>query len=181
MNAFAANVTSAVLYNQQIYSIEKGQLCVRTLQGTVKKTLSFREIEGDISILNLNSKWLVVGSTNAYFCIYNLDDSIRQTYHSSQLNSIQNFERFGVIRVNCQGNRVAFTVQKKNDEIDEKLYVWDAEQDSLNYFSFADGLTDQQKYENQQLEERLKTAAIGGRPKTARPDSAERPKTAAAR
>lgn len=182
LNSISANIRSAVLYNQHIYAIEKGQLCVRTFQGTVKKTLSFREIEGEAYIMDLNSKWLVVGSTHAYLCVYTLDDTIRQTYHSSQLNSIQNFERFSTIRVNSSGTRVSFTVQKKNDETDERIYVWDSEQDALNYFSFAEGLTDQQKYENQmQLEERQKTAAPGGRLKTGRQDSTERPKTAAAR
>jgi hypothetical protein len=74
LNAIAANITSAVLYNQQIYAIEKGQLSVRTFQGTVRKTLSFREIEGDVAMIDLNSKWLVVASTHAYFRVYNLDD-----------------------------------------------------------------------------------------------------------
>lgn len=130
--------------------------------------------------MDLNQKWLVVGSTNAYLCIYNLDDNIRQTYHSSQLNSIQNFERFGTIRINSLGTKVSFTVLKANDETDERLYIYDAEADAVNYFSFAEGLTDQQKYENQiQLEDRLKTAAQNGRPD--RPSSSERPKTAATR
>ncbi|KAI6184371.1 hypothetical protein M3Y97_00588900 [Aphelenchoides bicaudatus] len=183
LNATAANITKALIHNQQIYAIEKGQLCSRTLQGTVRKTLSFREIEGEVCVLDSNSKWLVVGSTHAYICIYNMEDNLRQTYHSSQLTSVQDFDRFATIRVNSQGNRVSFTVLKKNDETDERLYVWDAEADSLNYFSFAEGLTDQQKYENQmQLEDRQKTALPGGRPKTTtRQDSNERPKTAAAR
>jgi hypothetical protein len=103
---------------------------------------------------------------------------MRQTFHSSQLTAIQNFERFAIIRVNSQGTRVSFTVVKKNDEIDERFYIWDAESDSLNYFSFAQGLTDQQIYESQ-LEERLRTAA-SSRPKTAAALD-ERPKTAASR
>lgn len=181
LNTITANVSSAVLYNQQIYSIEKGELCIRTLQGTIRKNLSFREIEGEVFMLDLNSKWLAVASTHAYLCIYNLDDNTRQIYHSSQFNSTQNFEKFATIRVNSLGTKVAFSVQKKNDEMDERIYVWDAEQDAINYFSFAEGLTDQQKYENQmQLEDRQKTAVPGNR-SIIKQDSTERPKTAAAR
>lgn len=66
LTAIATSTTAAVIYNQQIYAIEQGQLCARTLQGTVRKTLSFREIEGNICVLDCNSKWLVVGSTHAY-------------------------------------------------------------------------------------------------------------------
>lgn len=99
------------------------------------------------------------------------------------MSSIQNFDRFATIRVNSQGNRIGFTVVKKNDEIDDRLYILDAESDALNYFSFMEGLTDQQKYENQmQSEDRQKTAGPDGRPKTMTgQDGTERPKTAAAR
>ncbi|KAI6196728.1 Intraflagellar transport protein [Aphelenchoides besseyi] len=145
-------VSNALIYGQQLYSVEKGQLNVRTFQGTLKKTISFREIEGDVDTIDLNGRWLVLGSTHGYLRVYELNDGL--------------------------------TVLKRNDEIDERFYIWDAESDTLSFFSFAVGLTDQQQYEAQLEKQRTVTAAgrlktAGGlRPLTTPP---ERPKTAAAR
>ncbi|CAD5216485.1 unnamed protein product [Bursaphelenchus xylophilus] len=161
---FKASVNDALCYNQQLYSVESGQLCVRTLQGTLKKTLTFREVEGEVQIIDMNSKWLCVGSSQAYIRIYNMDDSnLKQIYQSNQLSmNIEDFERFVNIRINSLGNRVSITMKRK-DSVDERLFIWDAEADLLGYFSFVDGLTDAQQYESK-LEEnnqddRPKTAA----------------------
>ncbi|KAI6178923.1 hypothetical protein M3Y98_00554400 [Aphelenchoides besseyi] len=181
----APSVSNALIYGQQLYSVEKGQLNVRTFQGTLKKTISFREIEGDVDAIDLNGRWLVLGSTHGYLRVYELNDgNIRQAFQSSQLTAIRGFERFSIIRVNCHGVRVSLTVLKRNDEVDERLYIWDAESDTLSFFSFADGLTDQQQYEAQLEKQRTVTAA--GRLKTAGglrslTTPPERPKTAAAR
>lgn len=74
LHQFNAVCTTLCRYDQQLYLVEKGQLCVRTLQGTLKKTLSFREVEGEVCILDMNSKWLCVGSTHSYIRIYNVDN-----------------------------------------------------------------------------------------------------------
>jgi hypothetical protein len=50
---------------------------------------------------------------------------------------------------------------QSSDKIDRRLLVWDAESDTVGYFDFALGMTDQQLYEteNEGLAARPKTAA----------------------
>uniref|UniRef100_A0A914PSC0 IFT140 second beta-propeller domain-containing protein n=1 Tax=Panagrolaimus davidi TaxID=227884 RepID=A0A914PSC0_9BILA len=67
-----------------------------------------------------------------------------------------------MIRVNSAGNRISFTATQKNDEIFERLSIWDGETDSVGYFSFQYGITDQQQYETE-----AEHAKPGERPKTA--------------
>uniref|UniRef100_A0A914DM98 Uncharacterized protein n=1 Tax=Acrobeloides nanus TaxID=290746 RepID=A0A914DM98_9BILA len=121
-------------------------------------------MQGDPDLVDVNGKWMCVGTSHGYIQIYDLSGKeIKQHFHSSHLaKSIPDFEKFVNIRINSAGNRVSATAQQKNEEIYEKLFVWDAESDSLGYFSFNSGLTDQQHYEAEA--ERQKH---GDRPKTA--------------
>ncbi|KAI1719975.1 intraflagellar transport protein [Ditylenchus destructor] len=158
-------ISKALYYNQQIYTVEKDRLLINTIQGTLKKSVTFREIEGNPSLLDVNGKWLCVATSNGYFRIYDLsDENLKLAFHSSHVvKSVPNFAQFTSVKVNSAGNRISFTILQPNDEVFEKLLIWDAESDSVGYFSFASGVTDQQEYDT------AASRAAGGenRPKTA--------------
>lgn len=71
---FGASVLQVFCHEQQLYSVEQGRLCVRTAQGTLKKTLSFREVEGEVTALDLNGRFLCLGSSKAFLRIYTIEE-----------------------------------------------------------------------------------------------------------
>lgn len=77
---------------------------------------------------------------------------------------------------------MSISIKKNAETVDDNLYVWDAETDQLGYFSFAEGLTDQQMYENNMDEQRPATRARPGTiARLSRPSTTARPRTTAAR
>uniref|UniRef100_A0A1I8C224 WD_REPEATS_REGION domain-containing protein n=1 Tax=Meloidogyne hapla TaxID=6305 RepID=A0A1I8C224_MELHA len=161
------NISQAAYSNQHIYTLANEQLLVRTLQGTIKRSITFREIEGKPEMLNVKGSWLCVASSLGYIRIYDLSESsMKLTFRSSNLrNSIPTFNNWQHVRINSAGNRVSFTLRKDDDEqiSSERIYVWEAENDSVGYFSFNSGITDQQQYEQDSVATMPSTA----RPKTA--------------
>ncbi|KAL3079084.1 hypothetical protein niasHS_014866 [Heterodera schachtii] len=144
------NVRQAAYHNQHVITIISDQLFVHTLQGTVKRAITFREIEGRPELISVKGNWLCVATSLGYLRIYDLTESMMKlTFHSSNLfNVMPNFGKWASIKLNATGNRVSFTVQQAGDEgIFERLFVWEAENDSIGYFSFHEGITDQQQYE----------------------------------
>ncbi|KAF7638044.1 Amidase domain-containing protein [Meloidogyne graminicola] len=161
------NIIQAAYYNQHIYTLANEQLLVRTLQGTVKRSITFREIEGKPELINVKGCWLCVASSLGYIRIYDLNESsMKLTFRSSNLrNSIPTFSNWQNIRINSLGNRVSFTLRKVDEEYpSEYIYVWEAENDSVGYYSFALGITDQQQYEQDSV---ATLPSTGSRPKTA--------------
>uniref|UniRef100_A0A0N4ZH95 ANAPC4_WD40 domain-containing protein n=1 Tax=Parastrongyloides trichosuri TaxID=131310 RepID=A0A0N4ZH95_PARTI len=155
-----------ILYKDAIYCIEGNKLNIRTLQGTVKKTISFREMEGDPLKMEVGyEKWLLVSTIKGYIKVYDLEDIKLKEYHQPKCISkeIPFFEKINCMKINKEGSKIAITCQQISGEIYEKIFIWDAEVDSLNYFSFAFGITDQQQYD---VEEDIQQRAKTSRPKT---------------
>uniref|UniRef100_A0A183C9R0 Amidase domain-containing protein n=1 Tax=Globodera pallida TaxID=36090 RepID=A0A183C9R0_GLOPA len=169
------NVQQAAYHNQHVFSIIADQLFVHTLQGTVKRAIAFREIEGRPELISVKGNWLCVATSLGYLRIYDLTESVMKlTFHSSNLhNAMPTFGKWTLIKLNTAGNRVSFTIQQADDERPyERLFVWEAENDSVGYFSFYDGITDQQQYE---------ADAVGGDHADEGTAAGQRPKTAAIR
>uniref|UniRef100_A0A915CSH0 Anaphase-promoting complex subunit 4-like WD40 domain-containing protein n=1 Tax=Ditylenchus dipsaci TaxID=166011 RepID=A0A915CSH0_9BILA len=172
-------ISTAIFYNQQIYIVDKDKLLINTIQGTLKKSVTFREIEGDPSTIDVNGKWMCIATTHGYLRIYDLsDDNFKLVFHSSHIGkSVKEFEKFASVKINCAGNRISFTIQQSNEEVNEKLFVWTLRLTQLvlnrvgGYFSFHSGITDQQQYESVEAEKTARKSKGGG----------ERPKTAAER
>nr|CAD2162670.1 unnamed protein product [Meloidogyne enterolobii] len=139
------NIIQAAYFNQHIYTLANEQLLVRTLQGTIKRSITFREIEGKPEMINVKGSWFCVASSLGYIRIYDLSESsMKLIFRSSNLrNSIPTFFKWQQIRINSAGNRVCFTLRKDDDEqiSSERVYVWEAENDSVGYFSFNSGIT----------------------------------------
>uniref|UniRef100_A0A0M3IWZ2 WD_REPEATS_REGION domain-containing protein n=1 Tax=Ascaris lumbricoides TaxID=6252 RepID=A0A0M3IWZ2_ASCLU len=136
------------------------------MQGTVKQILSFPEMEGDPLLMDLRSSWLCIATSNGFLRIYDLSRrEAKQQYQSKYVvESIDNFNRFVMVKMNKDGNRVSFTCTTDDSkEVSSYLTVWDAESDTIAYFDFTTGMTDQQQYEA----ETDAALAAGQRPTTA--------------
>uniref|UniRef100_A0A914YAN2 Uncharacterized protein n=1 Tax=Panagrolaimus superbus TaxID=310955 RepID=A0A914YAN2_9BILA len=161
---FTCSAKDATVFGAMVIVLEANKLDIRTFQGTIRQTLGFREIEGLPILMDFNGKYMAVATTNGYLAVYDLSGKdIKQQFHSSQFSkTVPDFDKFLMIRVNSAGNRISFTATQKNDEIFERLSIWDGETDSVGYFSFHYGITDQQQYEAE-----AEQAKPGERPKTA--------------
>ncbi len=52
-------------------------------------------------------------------------------------------------KCNCNGSKVSLVVSKVNGTPDPKLYIWDAELDTVQYFNFETGRGEQDEYMTQ--------------------------------
>ncbi|CAL2044710.1 unnamed protein product [Caenorhabditis brenneri] len=149
--SFACVTTSVAIVHQNLYCIEKDKILVRTLQGTLRQEISLPEIEGDPDILEVNRHWMAVATTNGFIRIYNLSSKDAQQEHNSKyiVENVTNFYKFHTIKINQAGNKVAVTYLEDVSSVAERLMVYDAELDSVSYFSFDRGMTDTQEYETQ--------------------------------
>ena len=161
---FVCSAKDVTVYGASVFILENSNLEIRTFQGTIRQTISFREMEGPPTMMDVNSKFMAVATVNGYLSIFDISGKdIKKQFQSSQISkTVPNFERFNIIRVNASGNRISFTAILKNDEIFERISIWDGETDSVGYFSFKKGITDQQQYEAD-----AELQKVGERPKTA--------------
>lgn len=70
--SFPCEAESAVLHEGSIYSIEGGNVQVRSLQGTVKQTLNFTESEGEPIGLDVCGNFLVTASLQGIVKLWDL-------------------------------------------------------------------------------------------------------------
>ncbi|KAK0394620.1 hypothetical protein QR680_000840 [Steinernema hermaphroditum] len=166
--SFKCSPKDAAIGLQNIYTLENDKINVRTFQGTVKNVINFPEMEGDPVMMDINDRWMCAGTTNGFIRIFDISrKDITQPFNSKYVvESVPSFDRFALIKINRLGNRVSCTVYNTNGELDDRLFVWDGETDTLGYFSVATGATDVQIYE---AEAEMSTT------------NDRRPKTAAAR
>uniref|UniRef100_A0A1I7TP46 ANAPC4_WD40 domain-containing protein n=1 Tax=Caenorhabditis tropicalis TaxID=1561998 RepID=A0A1I7TP46_9PELO len=149
--SFGCVTSSVAIVNQNLYCIEKDKIYARTLQGTLRQEISLPEIEGDPEILETNRHWMAVATTNGFVRIYNLSSKDAQQEHNSKymIENVTNFYKFHTIKINQLGNKVAVTYLEDVSSVAERLLIYDAELDSVSYFSFDRGMTDTQEYESQ--------------------------------
>ncbi|CAI2353945.1 unnamed protein product [Caenorhabditis sp. 36 PRJEB53466] len=169
--SFSCNASSVGIASLNLFCIEKDKILARTLQGTLRQEISLPEIEGDPELLDVNRNFMAVGTTNGFIRIYFVppqtnpteksDKSSSETFvtyakdaqqeHNSKyvVENVKNFYKFHSIKVNQAGNKVAATYYEDVSVVAERLLVYDAETDSVSYFSFDRGMTDTQEYEAQ--------------------------------
>uniref|UniRef100_A0AC35UC71 ANAPC4_WD40 domain-containing protein n=1 Tax=Rhabditophanes sp. KR3021 TaxID=114890 RepID=A0AC35UC71_9BILA len=158
---------SILLYRDSILCIEGSKINYRTFQGTLKNTLNFREVEGDPAIMTINlDRFLIVGTSKGYLKVFDLNDPKQKEHHQPKNvgKDVPHFNKITQIKTNCDSTRVAVTIALSNEDIYERILVWDTESDFVHYFSFDQGITDQQQIEvEEEYQQRVKTS----RPKTA--------------
>ncbi|CAL1531559.1 unnamed protein product [Lymnaea stagnalis] len=145
---FATDATVITLYEQNVYTIEQNKVQVRTFQGTVKQLITFAEPEGHPVSLDVCGSFLVVATDVGILRVYDLSRREAKA-HSSPKNLQDVIPGFGSTinaKVNCVGNRVSVQVLLADGKPDHKLYFWDVELDTVQYFNFETGRGEQDDY-----------------------------------
>lgn len=172
---FFTDAMQVVLYEQNIYTIEQGKVQVRTFQGTVKQLLTYAEPEGNPVSLDVNGQYLVVATDLGVVHVYDLSRREAKA-HTNPKNLADIVPGFGMIlsaKVSCSGNRVSILVKTAEGQPDPKLYFWDVEMDTVQYFNFETGRGEQDDYAT--------GAAVEGQDEDKDTNDAERGKSQAAK
>ncbi|XP_064637216.1 intraflagellar transport protein 140 homolog [Lineus longissimus] len=167
---FATESHLNCLYEQNVYTVEPGKVQVRTHQGTVKQLISFTELEGDPIFLDICGNFLAIGSEGGFIKIYDL--SRREAkQHASPKNLhdvIPGFGRIESVRVNSTGNRVSIIASNPDGSPDPKLYIWDVELDTLQFFNFESGKGEQDDFDTQTADDEYISAEERGKNQAAK-------------
>ncbi|XP_047485121.1 intraflagellar transport protein 140 homolog [Penaeus chinensis] len=141
VGSFACEAESAVLHEASIYSIEGLNVQVRSMQGTIKQTLSFSESEGEPIGLDVCGNFLVVATIQGIIKLWDLSrrEAKQHTQGKQLSDAIKDFGEVISARCNCSGTRVSIAVAQTSLLPDPKLYIWDIENDNITYFNFASG------------------------------------------
>ncbi|CAH1793664.1 unnamed protein product [Owenia fusiformis] len=163
---FSTESTICCLYEQNVYTIEQGKVQVRTFQGTVKQLISFTEVEGQPVTLEVCS----VGTENGIIKLYDLSRREAKQIGTAKnmTDVISHFGGFVSLRCNCAGNKVSLCIKKPNGSTDSKLYIWDTELDTLQYFNFETGKGEQDDFAPGTMESDQETAEERGKNQAAR-------------
>ncbi|ELT94193.1 hypothetical protein CAPTEDRAFT_114177 [Capitella teleta] len=145
---FSSETSLVCLYEQNAYTLEPGKVQVRNFQGTVKQLLNFSEAEGEPSCMQVCSNFLVVGTTTCVIKIFDLSRRSAKVLYAprSFKDHIPNLAGFVSAKCNCVGNKVSLVCTLNNSLTDPKIYVWDIDFDTLQYFNFETGRAEQDDY-----------------------------------
>ncbi|KAJ7984508.1 hypothetical protein DPEC_G00355540 [Dallia pectoralis] len=129
------------VHDDNIYTVEPNRVQVRTPQGTVKQLLTFSDPEGNPVLLSVCQGYLVVGTDTAHIKVFDLTRREAKA-HSSAKNMMDLIPNLGVLRsvkCNANGSQVSILVTQVNGRLDNKMYFYDVEMDTLSYFDFFTG------------------------------------------
>ncbi|GFS01827.1 intraflagellar transport protein 140 homolog [Elysia marginata] len=145
---FATEAMIIALYEQNVYTIEQNKVQVRTFQGTVKQLMTFAEPEGHPVSLDVCGTYLVVATDVGIIRVYDLSRREAKP-HSNPKNLADVIPGFGAVvsaKVNCAGNRVSIQAVTSEGKPDHRMYFWDVELDTVQYFNFETGRGEQDDY-----------------------------------
>lgn len=69
---FPSNSDDVCLYNQSLYVLEGGKIQVKTFQGTVKQSLGFLDVEGQISFIDVCRSFLVAATSQGFLNVWDI-------------------------------------------------------------------------------------------------------------
>ncbi|XP_048407747.2 intraflagellar transport protein 140 homolog isoform X1 [Stegostoma tigrinum] len=139
--SFPCDSSVLAVLEESIYTVEPNRVQVRTLQGTVKQLLVFNETEGNPCHLNICGNFLVVGTDTAHVKVFDLSRREAKP-HCNAKNLAEHVPNLGsVASVKCSsnGNNVSVLINRVNGTPDSKVFFYDVEMDTLNYFDFETG------------------------------------------
>ncbi|XP_076446737.1 intraflagellar transport protein 140 homolog [Babylonia areolata] len=145
---FMTEAMVIAVYEQNIYTIEQGKVQVRTFQGTVKQLMTFAEPEGQPVSLDVCGHYLVVATDVGIVRVYDLSRREAKA-HTNPKNLADIVPGFGSVvsaKVCCNGSRVSILVKTNEGSSDPKMYFWDVELDTVQYFNFETGRGEQDDY-----------------------------------
>ncbi|XP_053550522.1 intraflagellar transport protein 140 homolog [Bombina bombina] len=150
IGSFMCESTVLVMNEENIYTVELKSVQVRTLQGTVKQSLLFSEAEGNPCVLHICGSFLTVTTDTAHFKIFNLSRWEAKA-HSDCKNLSELVPGLGSIvsaKCNLNGSKVSLLANKTDGHLDSKIYVYDVELDTVTFFDFWNGQTEQESESN---------------------------------
>lgn len=121
---FPSNSDDVCLYNQSLYVLEGGKIQVKTFQGTVKQSLGFLDVEGQISFIDVCRSFLVAATSQGFLNVW--DISRREAKALTNTPSVADyFVEFGKListRINSNGTLISMLFEKHHH-----LEVWNVE------------------------------------------------------
>nr|CAD7202239.1 unnamed protein product [Timema douglasi] len=150
--SFACEAEAVYVYEQSVVVLQEERIQIRTFQGTVKQTLPFTDLEGQPIFMQLCGHFLVVATSCGIIKIWDLARR-EAKLHFRPKNLEEAVSDFGeVISASCNNNgtKVSISIAKSNFLPDTKLFLWDIESDSLQYFNFLTGRVDDGENEEYQ-------------------------------
>ncbi|XP_019615052.1 PREDICTED: intraflagellar transport protein 140 homolog [Branchiostoma belcheri] len=139
---FQTDSALVCMHEQNLYTIEPGKIQVRNFQGTVKQLLTFSETEGEPIAMDVCGHFLVAGTSTNFLRMWDL--SRREAkQHCNPKNLGEVIPELGMIvsvKSNCSGSKVAVLVKKSQGQMDSRLWLYDVELDSVQYFDFSSGM-----------------------------------------
>uniref|UniRef100_A0A4W3HUQ7 Intraflagellar transport 140 n=1 Tax=Callorhinchus milii TaxID=7868 RepID=A0A4W3HUQ7_CALMI len=140
-SSFPCDSPVVVVHEENIYTVEPNRVQVRTLQGTVKQLLPFTESEGNPCHLHISGNFLVVGTDAANVKIFDLSRREAKPHCNTKnmTELIPNLASIASVRCNSNGTNVSILTNKVYGTPDSKIYFYDVEMDTLNYFDFESG------------------------------------------
>lgn len=136
---FSCSATNVVLHDQLLFVQENGRVNVMTFQGTSRQSLTFSQNEGEVTTMNSNGTFLVIGSSKGYVKIFDVSrrelrpigKTLNINAHTPSVDSIRE------LSVNCTGTKVTVLTFQTNLSPSAQLYVWDVERDTVTNFDFS--------------------------------------------
>ncbi|XP_072916135.1 intraflagellar transport protein 140 homolog [Hemitrygon akajei] len=136
--SFPCDSCVVAVHEESIYTVEPNRVQVRTLQGTVKQLLVFSETEGNPCHLQTCGNFLVVGTDKAHVKVFDLSRREAKP-HSNTKNLAEHIPNLGSITsVKCSsnGNNISILFTKANGCPGSRVFFYDVETDTVNYFDF---------------------------------------------
>ncbi|XP_072275167.1 intraflagellar transport protein 140 homolog [Pyxicephalus adspersus] len=143
--SFASDSPVLAIHEENIYTVEPNRVQIRTLQGTVKQLLPFSVSEGNPCLLDICGSFLVVATNTAHFKLFDLSRREAKS-HSNCKNLCELVPGLGSIvsiRCNANGSKVSILANRADGNLDSKMYFYDVELDTVIFFDFWNGQTDQ--------------------------------------
>ncbi|XP_041061995.1 intraflagellar transport protein 140 homolog isoform X3 [Carcharodon carcharias] len=153
--SFPCDSSVLAIHEESIYTVEPNRVQVRTLQGTVKQLLMFSETEGNPCHLHICGNFLVVGTDTSHVKVFDLSRREAKP-HCNAKNLAEHVTSLGHItsvKCNSNGSNVSILINRLNGTPDSRVFFYDVEMDTLNYFDFETGRPSSESYSMPHVEE----------------------------
>ncbi|XP_078096576.1 intraflagellar transport protein 140 homolog isoform X2 [Mustelus asterias] len=139
--SFPCDSCVLAVHEESIYTVEPNRVQVRTLQGTVKQLLVFSETEGNPCHLHICGNFLVVGTDTAHVKVFDLSRREAKPHCNAKnmAEHVPNLGRIASVKCSSNGNNVSILINRLNGTPDSRVFFYDVEMDTLNYFDFETG------------------------------------------
>ncbi|CAF0995675.1 unnamed protein product [Adineta ricciae] len=131
--------SNVVLYDQLLFVLENGRVNAMSFQGTSRQSLAFGQNEGEVTIMNSNASFLVIGSNKGYVKVFDISRrELQQLGKTLNINShTPSVDSIRELAINCVGTKVTVLTAQTNLQPSSRVYVWDVEKDIVNNFDFS--------------------------------------------